>query len=158
MSRKNQQQNPTQDEDDLSGFVNQKKKSGITALLTYLPFAFLTSIVSIILYVTVRGLDVQADIPYVAVGYAVSVVGLTLAYRNVAEWVKFQRAKQIRNVDIGTEGLWLSLFYNNAFYIFLLFFFSHIVFSSFPASSSFLLTQLIASFLPVWVSSLAKKK
>ncbi|KAK8900017.1 hypothetical protein M9Y10_002340 [Tritrichomonas musculus] len=155
----NRQQANTTPEDDESQFAEfknvKRQSSGFLGSLKFLPFGLITSAIGVLLYVTVRGLDINLNIPYIVVGYAVAAICLTFSYQNVAKWVKKQRSIQLKGNYEGPEGLWFSLFYNNAFYVFLAFFFSHIVFSSIAAPTSLVLTQVCASALPAWISSLS---
>jgi hypothetical protein len=106
------------------------------------------------LYIAVSGLDFAAQLPSVVVAHAIGAAGLAHAYWNVAAWVRKQRSTQ-KLPDTG-EGLWFSLFYNNAFYIFLLFLGSHLVFSTLTPAVSLVLTQLVAVLLPAWMSRFSK--
>jgi hypothetical protein len=142
---------------DDSEFEDLKKlvsRQGTSSFVRYLPFAFIFSTISVLLYLSVSGVDLVAHLPYVIVAYVVGVVGLTHAYQNVSAWVRKQRSLQ-KLADTG-EGLWFSLFYNNAFYIFLLFLGSHLVFSTLSPAISLVLTQLVAVLLPAWMSRLSK--
>jgi predicted tellurium resistance membrane protein TerC len=102
----------------------------------------------------VGGVNLKDDLPYLIVAHAIGIVGLAAAYSNVARWVKKQRA--IQNIPNTGEELWFSLFYNNAFYVFLLFLGSHLVFSTLSPATSLILTQLAAVLLPAWMSTLSK--
>lgn len=153
---KRQTNQTAHDDADFQDFQNLKRpSSGFLSTLKYLPVGLLTSVIGIVLYVTVRGLCITTQIPYVVVGYLVGALGLTFAYNNVAKSIQKQRSKQFKNNYSSIEGIWFSLFYNNAFYIFLLFFFSQIAFSSIAAQTSLVLAQLLSSVIPAWLSSLS---
>ncbi|OHT16126.1 hypothetical protein TRFO_13453 [Tritrichomonas foetus] len=156
MSRNTRQtaNTPEDEEAAFAGISPTKRPSSFDAL-KYLPFALLTSLLSILLYTSVRGLEIQNDLPYVIVGYLAGAAALTFAYHNVARWIKKQRSVQMKGTYQGSEGLWFTLFYNNAIYVFLLFICSHIFFTSFPAATSLVLTQLIATIPPAYLSSLS---
>lgn len=122
----------------------------------YAPFAAVFSFIGILLYVLVGGVS-TADVPYMAIAYAVGVAGLTVAYLNVAKWVINARSVQMKPAKYeGVEHVWFTLFYNNAFYVFMLFFCSHIVFSGLQPKTAMILTQLCAAAIPAWMSSLSK--
>ncbi|OHS95645.1 hypothetical protein TRFO_38207 [Tritrichomonas foetus] len=151
--RKSTQNTSGEDEHDFSDFRPVKKQAGAVAALKYLPFALITSLVSVLLYVAVRGLDLATQIPYVIAGYVAGVVGLVFAYYNVARWVTKQRSIQLKTTYEGSESLWFTLFYNNALYVFFLFLCSHVIFSSVAAQTSLVLTQVVASSIPALLSS-----
>lgn len=134
-----------------------KKQSTVVDLLKFVPFALITSLLCVGLYITVGGVDYENQIPYIAVAYVLGVIGLTYSYANVAKWVSKQRSIQKRESS-SAEGLWFTLFYNNAFYIFLLLLFSSVVFCSLKPSTSMILTQAVASLIPAWISSIGDAK
>lgn len=155
----NRQQANQTPEDDESAYADFKKvktqSSGFLSSLKFLPFGLFTSAIGVLLYLQVRGLDINTHIPYIVVGYVFAAICLTFSYNNVSKWVKKQRSKQLKENYEGSECIWFSLFYNNAFYVFLAFFFSHILFSSIAAPTALVLTQVCASVLPAWISSLS---
>lgn len=155
-NRQQANQTPEDDESQFADFKKAKRQSsGFLSSLKFLPFGLFTSAIGVLLYLQVRGLDINVHIPYIVVGYAFAAICLTFAYSNVSKWVQRQRSIQLKVSYEGSECLWFSLFYNNAFYVFLAFFFSHIVFSSISAPTSLVLTQVCASVLPAWISSLS---
>lgn len=141
----------------------QRHSSGSLSYFKYVPFAVVFSLLCLILYVTVGGVDIKKDIAYVIVAYAIGVFGLTISYTRVSAWVIKQRSVQMKNNKKGTknevkatEGLWFTLFYNNTFYLFLLLINSHLIFSTLQPTASMILSQLCASLIPAWMSTLSK--
>jgi hypothetical protein len=101
--------------------------------------------------------DPVKDIPYLAVAYVFGIAGLTRAYAAVSYWLVTERMKA-KLACGGWEKIWFTLFYNNSFYVFLLFLGSQLIFSTFHPSTSLILTQALAVLLPAWMPSLSKKK
>ena len=132
-----------------------KRQSGFTKYLKFVPFGLVFSAIGIMLYVFVGGVEIPKDVPYIAAAYGIGVIGLTSAYSNVASWVVKERSRQIKDYK-GSEHIWFSLFYNNAFYIFLLLLGSHIVFSTLQPTTSLIITQILAVAIPAWMPSLSK--
>jgi hypothetical protein len=138
---------------ELRQIVPQRSGSFLSKLKYSIP-GLLFSSLGILLYLSVGGISLNAELPYLVAAFVIGAGGLAVAYANVAAWVHKQRS--IQKVDSGSEGLWFSLFYNNAFYIFLLFLGSHLVFSTLSPSTSLVLTQLCAVAVPAWMSTLSK--
>ena len=155
-SPKRQQEQVNEEDEYNSLKATAKKSSGFAKHLLYVPFGLIFSALGILLYVFVGGVELQADVPYIATAYAIGAIGLTVAYSNVAQWVIKQRSQQLKKSYEGSEGVWFSLFYNNAFFVFLLLLGSHLVFSTLQPSTSMILTQLCAAAIPAWMSSLSK--
>ncbi|KAH0787791.1 translocon-associated protein subunit gamma-like [Histomonas meleagridis] len=152
-----------EDQESLYSDLRVSRKTGFSVHIKYLPFALITSLIGIILYITVGGIDLKVHIPYVVVAYACGVFGLTVAYSFIAQWVIKQRNLQKKNAKKQakgevreSEGLWFTLFYNNAFYCFLLLINSHILFSTFHPTTSMILSQLCSALIPAWLSSMSK--
>lgn len=118
--------------------------------LKFLPFAAASSLLCILLYITVGGIEVSRHLIYIIISYAIGVAGLTFAYSNVAFWIKRQKSG-----SSGAAALWFSIFYNNAFYVFDLILFSTIVFPSFASTTAIILTQVCSVALPAWLSSIS---
>lgn len=165
MKRKNSpSRQPAEDaESQYQELRMQRQSKGNLSYFKYLPFALIFSTLCLILYITVGGVDIKKDIPYVVVAYAIGVFGLTVSYARVSAWVVKQRSVQMKNNKKGakgtvkaTEGLWFTLFYNNAFYVFLLLINSHLVFSNLQPTASMILSQVCASLIPAWMSTLSK--
>jgi putative flippase GtrA len=133
----------------------KRRRSGFWAHIRFLPLGVLFAAIGIVLYWFVGGVDPMTTVPYLVIAYAIGVVGLTISYSLVAAWVEKQRAGQTVQAS-GAEYIWFSLFYTNAFYVFLLFLGSHIVFSSLSPVTSLLLTQSLAAGVPAWMSSPSK--
>ena len=125
-----------------------KKSSTSLQYIKTLPFAAISSFLCIILYLTVGGVEIQTQIPYVIVSYLIGVFGLTLSISNVNTWA---RQKKVAS----SSPLWFSVFYNNSFYVFLLVINSSVVCSSFRPTTSMILAQLISVFLPAWLSGMS---
>lgn len=160
MSRKSSPAQPR--DEDIAEEYNQlrthvKKQSTFVEVVKYAPVALITSLLCIALYVTVGGVDYETQIPYLAVAYLIGVVGLTLSYSNVAKWVCKQRSIQKREAS-GAEAFWFTLFYNNAFYVFLLLLFSSVVFCSLKPATSLILTQAVSALIPAWISNIGDAK
>jgi uncharacterized membrane protein len=134
--------------------ITPRRSSKLTSKLKFLFPGLLFSALGILLYLSVGGVNFISDLPYLGVALVIGGFGLSVAYSNVAAWVRKQRS--IQNIESGSEGLWFSLFYNNAFYIFLLFLGSHLVFSTLNPSTSLVLTQLFAVVVPAWMSTPSK--
>jgi hypothetical protein len=130
------------------------RSTGVPSVIKYFPVALVFAAIGILLYLSVGGVNLDGDIPYIIVAYAIGALGLALAYGNVATWVNKQRA--IQKVAVTGEAPWFSLFYNNAFYVFLLFLGSHLLFSTLTPATSLVLTQALAALLPAWMSTLSK--
>ncbi|KAH0792232.1 hypothetical protein GPJ56_003758 [Histomonas meleagridis] len=152
-----------EDQESLYSNLGVKRKAGFSVHMKYLPLALIFSAIGILLYITVGGVDLKAHIPYIVIAYAAGVAGLTVAYSYVAQWVIKQRNVQKKNAKKQAkgevreaEGLWFSLFYNNAFYCFLLLINSHLLFSTLHPTTSMVLSQLCAAFIPAWLASLSK--
>ncbi len=73
--------------------------------------------VGVLLYVTVGGVNIAKDYLYVIGVTVIGTIGLTLAYSHVANWLN----KQKKGTSTKAEQLMFTLFYNNAFYVFLVF-------------------------------------
>lgn len=155
-SPKRQQDLVSEEEEYNSLRATAKKSSGFARHIKYVPLGLIFSALGVLLYVFVGGVELQADIPYIVAAYLAGAVGLTLAYSNVSAWVSKQRSQQLKASYEGSEGVWFSLFYNNAFFVFLLLLGSHLVFSTLPPTTSMILTQLCAAAIPAWMSSLSK--
>ena len=165
MKRKSSPRAVQSEEEQESLFSNLRvqRKSGISVHLKYLPFALIFNLIGIVLYVTVGDVDLKVHIPFIIIAYACGVTGLTVAYSNVSKWVTKQRNIQKKNAKNqakeevnDAEGLWFTLFYNNAFYCFLLLLSSHIPFSSFTPATSMILSQVCSTVIPAWSTSLSK--
>ena len=157
MSRQNVPRQTGEDEESeyaaLGEMATSTKKPNYAK---YAPFAAVFSFVGVLLYVAVGGVA-MTDVPYMAIAYAVGVAGLTVAYLNVAKWVMTARAIQMKPVKYeGVEHVWFTLFYNNAFYVFMLFLGSHIIFSGLQPKIAMIMTQVCAVAIPAWMSSLSK--
>ena len=113
----------------------------------YLPYAVLTSLLTVLLFTTVGGCDLEADLGYFVFSYAVGVILLTVAYTNVVKWCKTQKSSR------GSAVLF-SLFYNNAFYVFSLILCSSVIFSGLIPRYNLILSQVISVGLPAWLSTL----
>ncbi|KAH0793357.1 translocon-associated protein subunit gamma-like [Histomonas meleagridis] len=153
----------TEDQDELYNELRSKRQPrGFSKSLKFLPFGLIFSLIGVILYVAVGGVDIKEQIVYIIVAYAIGVVGLTVAYAQVAEWVTKQRSVQMKSKKTAqvqvkaSEGVFFTLFYNNAFYCFLLLIGSHLIFSNFQPAASMILSQVCASFIPAWISSFSK--
>jgi hypothetical protein len=131
--------------------TTKKRRSGFWAHVRFLPLGLVFAALGIVLYWFVGGVNPKTDVVYLVVAYGIGVAGLTVSYSYVATWVEKQRVS-----SVGSEHVWFSLFYTNAFYVFLLFLGSHIVFSSLSPVTSLLLTQFFAVGVPAWMSSLSK--
>ena len=140
------------EEEQYAGLKGQVRASGLKAHIKYLPAALIFSFVGILLFVTVGGVSMKTDMVYIAGVYGIGVAGLTMAYSRVATWM----GKQKKGSTSATEQMLFTLFYNNAFYVFLVFLGSHLVFSGLQPITSMVLTQLVAVFLPAWLASLSK--
>lgn len=128
--------------------ASQVKKSDSGAFqLKYIPFGLVSSLLTILLYLTVGGCNLLTDKIYLGVAYGIGVIALTFAYGNVAKWCRQQK-------KMAGSPLFFSLFYNNAFYVFLLTFCSSILFPGLKPAYGLILTQIISVGLPAWLSSL----
>ena len=164
MKRKASPSRQYEDQESLfNDLILTQRSSGTLNYIKYLPFAFIFSLLCVILYVTVGGVDIKSDIAYVIGAYAIGVVGLTIAYSKVSSWVVKQRSIQMKNNKKNvnkevksSEGIWFTIFYNNAFYFFLLHINSQLLFSNLQPTASMILSQLFASLIPAWMSSLSK--
>ena len=152
-----------EDQEELFRELGSKRQaSGISRNIKLLPFGLIFSLIGIILYITVGGVNIQEQIIYIVIAYAIGAAGLTFAYSQVAQWVTKQRSIQMKNNKNvkdqvkESEGLFFTLFYNNAFYCFLLLIDSHLLFTNFQPAVSMILSQLCASFIPAWISSFSK--
>ena len=115
--------------------------------ILYLPFGLITSLLSVVLFLTVGGADLEKDKIYFGISYALGAIALTMAYTNVNKWCHAQKA-------MNGNPLFFSLFYNNAFYVFSLILCSSIIFSGLKPAYNLLLSQTISVALPAWLSSL----
>lgn len=128
--------------------TNQVKKSDSRGFqLKYIPFGIVSSSLTILLYLTVGGCNLLTDKVYLAVAYAIGVIALSFAYGNVAKWCRQQK-------KMNGSPLFFSLFYNNAFYVFLLVFCASILFPGLKPAYGLILTQILSVGLPAWLSSL----
>jgi hypothetical protein len=155
-SPQGRQAQPIDEEEELRLLEKSRRVTGVTLHLRYLPFGFIFSLLEIFLYVTVCGVSLTDDLPYIIVAYLIGVAGLTIAYSFVAQWVQRKRSAATKSPVTGSEHVWFALFYNNAFYVFLVFLGSHLLFSTIDAKISLVLTQVVAVGLPAWMSGLAK--
>ena len=147
-------------EDEEDTLVNLRRKKQQVDLFLQFEFfvsGMITSFSGILLFSAVRGLKMKENIPYVVVSVPLSSAGLALAYSKIEKWMKKMRSVQVHGHYEVSEGFWFTIFYNNAFYIFLLFFFSHIVFNSQSPRVSFVLTQITAAFTPYLVSCIGTR-
>ena len=140
------------EEEQYASLKVQARPTGFKAHAKYLPISLIFSFIGILLFTVVGGVNLKTDLAYVIVVYVIGVVGLTIAYSRVATWI----GKQKKGSTSKSEQLMFTLFYNNAFYIFLVFLGSHLVFSGLQPTTSMVVTQLVAVFLPAWMSSLSK--
>lgn len=139
-------------EDDYSDLMqNVQRTDSFIHHLKYIPFAVITAAVGVLLYITVGGIDLQKDMNFVIGGYAAAVIGLTFSYSYVNTWGQKQKASQ------SSSNLWFSLFYNNAFYVFMLLFFSQIVCSGMNPTTSMIIAQVTSSVIPAWLSHFSAK-
>lgn len=128
--------------------TSQVKKADTRGFqLKYIPFGLVSACLTILLYLTVGGCNLLADKIYLAVSYAIGVVCLTIAYSNVAKWCRMQK-------KMNGSPLFFSLFYNNAFYIFLLVFCASVLFPGLKPAYGLVLTQIISVGIPAWFSTL----
>ena len=140
------------EEEQYASLKVQARPTGLKVYLPYLPVSMIFSFIGILLFTVVGGVDLKTDLPYVVVVYVIGAIGLAVAYSRVAAWI----ARQKKGSASKSEQLMFTLFYNNAFYIFLVFLGSHLVFSGFQPTTSMILTQLAAVFIPAWMASLSK--
>jgi len=150
-ARRNNQNTP-QDEDYAHLQSTTKKSSGFALYMKTLPIALASSLLCVLLYCTVGGILIPQHLPYIAIAYGIGVFGLTVAYSNVSIWSKQQKSAS------KSSGYWFSIFYNNAFYVFLLILNSSIVFSSFKPTTSMILAQIVSVALPAWLSGMSVHK
>jgi hypothetical protein len=155
-SPQRRQPEPLDEEEELRLLEKSRRVTGFTVHLRYLPFALVFAALEILLFVAVCGVNVVDDLPYVVVTYVVGVCGLALSYSYVAQWVQKKRTSATKAHVSSSEHIWFTLFYNNAFYVFLFFLGSHLLFSSLDAKISLVLTQVVAVGLPAWMSGMAK--
>ena len=157
MKRKSSPSNPIVDEAEYASLKGQSRGSATVRRLMFIPFSAIFSSLGVLLYIVVGGVDVKADFPYIAAAYAIGSIGLAIAYSNVSSWVAKQRAQQLKSSDFsGTEHVWFTLFYNNAFYVFLILLCSHLLFANLQPTTSMTLAQLASVAVPAWMSSLSK--
>lgn len=135
--------------DELSD-MTQNVRGGRTEYLVYIPFAAVFGSLSVILYWMAGGLDLTSDLPFMAVGYILSVLGLTGAYSNVARWCQSQNSE--------SNSIFFSVFYNNSFFVFLLVFFSSLIFSNMSPHIGLIFTSIASSWIPMYLSTLKTGK
>ena len=131
----------------------KKQSSSFSQVVKYIPISALVSAIGIFLYYVVAGLDLTTDLPYMAVALIIGTLGLASAYRNVAKWVKVNIAKSTKAEVKGMEHNFFSIFYNNAFYFFLLILLACKLFTNMKPTYSLLIAQLVSAGFPAWLSS-----
>ena len=130
--------------------LSSKGRGRHVEYLIYLPFAAIFGSLSVILYWMVGGLDLTSDLPFMAAGYILSVLGLTGAYSNVARWCQRENS--------GSNSIFFSVFYNNSFFVFLLVFFSSLIFSNMAPHIGLIFTSIASSWIPLYLSTLKTGK
>jgi hypothetical protein len=144
------------EDEEYAQLAMMKRSSGVALHIKYVPFALIFSLLEVALYVAVGSVNLTTDLPYLAVAYVIGVAGLAVSYSLVAQWVEKKRAAALKGQVTGSEHIWFTLFYNNAFYVFLVFLGSHLLFSTLPPTIAIILTQAVAVGVPAWMSGLAK--
>lgn len=134
----------------------KKEKSGNISKIVFIPFALLTGALGVLLYLQVGGVIIEDHLNYLIGSYLVAVIGLTLAYSNVATWCLRQRTPEAPASKVNVVAF--TLFYNNAFYVFMLLICSHVICYGMRPAISLCIAQTVATLIPAWLSSFSVHK
>lgn len=134
---------------------NVQKVSKYGSPIRFVLPALITSLCCIILYATVGGIDLKdrSHLMYSVIAYIIGVALLFYAYDMVNKWI----LRQGKSKSFG-EAFWFSVFYCNAFYIFLVMACGSFGFSSFTPAQSIILTQLTATVIPALILNIKRSK